>query len=264
MIHPMDRREGPEIVLRCPRCGAVLERPVGIEEMVCWQCGTCLITRQRDGQTELELGEQPAEEALGPGEVDLEQFTGCAPEPIGPRSSGGSWVLGLVIVAVVAVAIFWALSGRAGGVARSSDGVLELSLPAGWRQTASRESSTRIVARGPSGDEWVYAESANKADFKDLKSYDAYWQQEIPAWLHEATRTDSVAIAVNGRPALRWEITGTTPKGMRVGYVMTAVETDRLFSMVMACARRSRFPERRAALGRLADGLREARRGRGR
>ena len=260
MIHTMARLDEPEMVLRCPRCSTVIERAVGVEEIVCWQCGTCLTLRQHDGQTDLEVGAQPAEEALGPEMADLGQ-AGYAPEPIAPRSSWGSWALGLLIVGVGALFVYGLLSGRAGGVARSADGVLELSLPAGWRQTAGRASSTRIAAVGPLRDEWVFVESSSKEDFGKLGSYDAYWQRIMLAGLSEATRTDTVAVVVNGHPALRWEITGTDPDGRRWGYLMTAVETDTRFSMVTACTARSRFPERKAELGRLAGGLREVGRG---
>lgn len=139
---------------------------------------------------------------------------------------------------------------------RSADGHLELQLPAGWRSPGSTF-SRQNYALGPSGEEWATVKSSNKQDYRDLRSYDAGWQRLMHDWLGSAPSTSSERVLVGGHPGLRWEIVGTSPDGVRVGYVMTSVETETRFGEVFAWTTRSHFPERKGALADIANRLRE-------
>jgi len=261
MVHTMTGIDGPSLVLSCPTCGTLVQAPAEIEDIVCWQCGTLLLVRQRGSDINLELGTLPATletAGLPPSGDNAEEGAMSRSfwrSPL-PTSAALGFML-LMTAMVVFTVVFWVSAFR-GKVARSPDGRIELSLPAGWEQFPSQAGIRGFNAANRSKYEWLYVRSSPKQDFKDLRSYDAGEQRAVLTWLSDARSSGAEAALVNGRAALRSEITGTTPRGVRVGYVMTALATETRFSEVLVATDQSRFPYRKSDMARLAYGFREA------
>lgn len=128
----------------------------------------------------------------------------------------------LLLAAMVVLMIGFWVSAFRGEAARSPDGRIELSLP-------------------PDGDK-LYVRSSPKQNFEDLGNYDADEQRKVLAWLSDARSSGAEDALVNGRAALRSEITGTTPRGVRVDYVMMALETETRFTEPLVATDQSRLP----------------------
>jgi hypothetical protein len=260
----MDSPDDPSLVLSCPRCRTFVQVSAEDENTVCWQCLAHLRVRRQGRDVYLEVGaaqaaSEPQLEAAAPLAPDAGVALAAAPPPRpgGPSKDHIAFRVLTWLFIILTVSFIVVLRGVRGEVARSADGRLEIALPSGWRQSSGPDSSDHIAAGNASGTEWLFVRSAPKPDFRDLASYHGYWTRIMLVWLREARPTSAERTLLNGQPALRSEITGMTPQGMRLGYVMLAVETETRFSEVFVSTARSRFPERRSALAHVADGFHE-------
>ena len=99
--------------------------------------------------------------------------------------------------------------------------------------------------------------SQEKHGFRDLRTYSGIVKKSMLGRLEASEASGDEAAQVNGRPALRYEITGTGRVGIKVGYVVTIIETETRFNQVLGYTFGSRFPGSRPRLTAVAYGLRE-------
>jgi hypothetical protein len=142
----------------------------------------------------------------------------------------------------------------AGGPALTSkDARVELQLPDGWQV---QEHDRRSVGTKDDG-YYVLLISENKDDFADLKAYGKLVIDHMLEKFSEGKASEGRPVKLGDRPALRYEITGTSAKGLRLAYVVTVVETKAHFNQVVSWTLNSQFAANRQDMGELANGVHE-------
>jgi hypothetical protein len=136
-----------------------------------------------------------------------------------------------------------------------ADGHIELQLPDGWHgQTPDQPGWLKASNQN----RYVLVISENKDDFVDINAYGELVTKQMVKRLQGGEASAPQQITVGGRPALRYDIFGTIDNGLRIGYLLTVVETQHRFSQVLGWTLRSEFDTHKDELGALANGLREA------
>jgi hypothetical protein len=143
----------------------------------------------------------------------------------------------------------------AGPLLTGADGNVELQLPDGWNAETPDQPGW---LKGSNKNLYVLVISENKQDFADIKAYGELVSKQMVKRLQDGEASAPQEATVGGRPALRYEIFGTISNGLRIGYLLTVVETEHRFSQVLGWTLRSEFTDRKSDLGDLATGLREA------
>jgi hypothetical protein len=148
-------------------------------------------------------------------------------------------------------------SARAAGAPAltSQDGRVQLQLPDGWHVQAVDQ---KYVRRLGSNDHYFVALiSNNKEDYTGLKAYSQIAVDGIVHKVKDAKASEGRPVKLGEFPALRYEITGTTDKGVRLGYVLTVVETKGYFNQVLSWTMKSQFATYKLKMGELANGVHE-------
>ncbi|HEY1205748.1 MAG: hypothetical protein ABSH46_16850 [Bryobacteraceae bacterium] len=266
----MARLEDESLVLSCPACGAFAQVRSGDADTVCWQCRAHLLVRLSGGQVKLVVAPPAAEPAPEP------EPTGGGPPPLPVQAEQAAWPAGAIpnrrasgfpAIAWVIVAIM--VAGAAimflqrlavpdsFSVLRSPDGRIELELPLGWGKGLIGAGLCQISATNRFDGSAVCVVSYQKERFRDLPTFNAIMKKAVLSNLEGSQASGDEIIQLNGRPALRYEMTVTGGLGIGMGYVVTNVETETLFIQVVATTIGSRFPETKARLAAVANGLRE-------
>lgn len=150
---------------------------------------------------------------------------------------------------------FASVSPAAGLTLTGADGRIELQLPEGWNGEPPDQPGW---LKASNQNLYVLVISESKDDFADINAYGDLVAKQMVKRLKEGEASAAQQTIVGGRPALRYEIFGTISNGLRIGYLLTVVETEHRFSQVLGWTLRSEFAARKDELGALADGLREA------
>lgn len=145
-------------------------------------------------------------------------------------------------------------AGAAALTLTTNDNRIELQLPDSWHQ---EEPDKPGWLKASSDNHYVMVISENKEDFSDIYAYASLVVSQMVAKLKDAKSSDAQKFEIGGRPALRYEITGTVSNGLRISYLLTIVETDQRFTQVLAWSLRSQFAASKDEFARLAEGLRE-------
>lgn len=146
-------------------------------------------------------------------------------------------------------------SAAAGVRLVSKDGRVALNLPAGWTEQPT-DSSERVQATD--GTHYVLVITENKEDFANLRAYTETVRKQMTGRLTDADNTDITELRLGGNPAMRCEIFGTHSSGVRVGFLVTVVETGTRFTQVIGWAARSAYRTDREILASLPEGLEES------
>lgn len=160
-------------------------------------------------------------------------------------------MLRFTLLTVAAIALF-APPAHADVTVKSVDGTMELTLPNGWREVKPEGSQTQIVATDGRGAR-VAVRSFSKEDFKDVKTVAGYSAGRLK--LIENPEQKFQDVDVNGKPAVRVELTGTEPNGMKRGYIITVFEVDGRYIDVVASSHASAFTKNQQVLEGFAKQL---------
>lgn len=142
-------------------------------------------------------------------------------------------------------------------VLHSKDGRLELTVPAQWAERDGLNPSAQIGATNADDHLYVAVISEPKADFDGgVEHYGKMITAAMARKLKGAQLSNPVSLKINGNPAVRYELTGSF-NGIRIGYVVTVVETATRFNQILGWTARSQFDKSKGDLGKLAGGLKE-------
>jgi hypothetical protein len=136
--------------------------------------------------------------------------------------------------------------------AESSEGSLQLALPHGWRDVTPEGESTKIAAINGKGAR-VVVRVYPKEDFKDAKAFSNFVITKLK--LSDSSDVKKDNIQVNGNTAVRLSVVGTASDEMRVGYLITILESERNYVEVMGRADAYSFPKETPVLGAFASAL---------
>jgi hypothetical protein len=140
----------------------------------------------------------------------------------------------------------------------SKDGRIRLTLPAGWFQADAPKplSNVQMFARNPSFGGTLFVSLDEKTDIQDLEVYGRTLQRLLANKLSETELSKVQRTAVNGHPAVRFDVGGVT-NGVRIHYLMTVVDGKSTVLKLNAWTVESKFIEHRDELAALAAGLTE-------
>jgi hypothetical protein len=132
---------------------------------------------------------------------------------------------------------------------KSQDGTVELTLPNGWHEIKPEATDTKILAVDGKGGR-VAVRGFSKEDFKDMKSVASFVVSQLKMIDNPEQKFQD--IEVNGKPAVRLEMVGTGPNGLKRGYVVTVFEADGTYIDVTASTHASTFAQLTPTLEALA------------
>ncbi len=143
-------------------------------------------------------------------------------------------------------------------ILRSSDGVVSVDLPSGWRAapTGSLNEKAELEAQNLSDGLYLICLDENKADFTDM-SFDKFSQVSLDSFLKtvsDASLSEGGTrdLFINGIPAKQTLVFGTV-KGLKVGYVYTVLETSGYYHQLLGWALRSSFDKKKEGLFKVVN-----------
>jgi hypothetical protein len=136
--------------------------------------------------------------------------------------------------------------------AKSSEDSLQLALPKGWREVKPEGESTKIAAINSKGAR-VVVRVYPKEDFKDAKAFASFAVTKLK--LSDNSDVGKDDIQVNGNTAVRLSVVGTASNEMRVGYLITILESERYYVEVLGRTDAYSFAKEAPELGALASAL---------
>ena len=132
-----------------------------------------------------------------------------------------------------------------------------MELPSGWKQGEPSNKETLIKATTTDGQVIINVFSTDKADWDDLAAYAKHTVESLTGREQKATSTGPVKMEVGGKPALRYDVTLSSPSGSRYGEVLVFTETATRFNEFACTGYMSKFKEAKDSWAKLANGLNE-------
>lgn len=151
----------------------------------------------------------------------------------------------------MAIAATFAQPAHAEVTFKSQDGMLELTLPNGWHEAKGGAAAAIHVA---SQAVRITVREHPKEDFKDIKAVATFLSERLKKKLTDAAPKFE-DIQVNGKPAIRVELEGTEPSGLRLGYVITVFDAGAMFVSIAGNGNASAFAKQKELLTGLANQL---------
>ena len=144
-------------------------------------------------------------------------------------------------------------------VVRSTDGSVEVTLPAGWEMMtddAHRAEPWVINVANPQQGIWCAIRALAKEDLVDM-TLEKLEQQSRDTYsrLDDLKIGDAQKMEINGNPAIQREVSGATG-GERWAYQCTIIETPSQFLCIYGCAKPSRFATAKPQFDALVQGTR--------
>jgi len=155
-------------------------------------------------------------------------------------------------LAVVATVAAFSPPAYADMTVKSQDGTMELALPNGWHEVKPEGPASKIVAADGKGSR-VVVRTYPKEDFKDAKTAANFAIEKLKLLDNDGAKSEDVQ--VNGKPAVRLNLTGTQSSGMRAGFVITVFENGDMYVDVMGKSDASAFAKQAQLLGDFANQL---------
>jgi hypothetical protein len=143
-------------------------------------------------------------------------------------------------------------------VLKSADGKFQITVPAGWRESALESDKAEIKAGNPLQEMYVLVMNERKADFTDDTTLDRY-----TVIVHESMRdklttpesTPPVELRINGNPARQYEIQGGAGN-VKIAYLVTTVETSEHFHQIVTWTLRSHMDKNQMTLQKVTESFR--------
>lgn len=152
---------------------------------------------------------------------------------------------------------FRAVDARIAAPKPSEDAAnLALDLPAGWERKPLTENMAKtggsIYAINAADDIVVLVSAASREGISDLMAYAAGRRATQEGTLLNPASSDIKVSEINGRLALRFEVSGFVRGGLKVTYLHTIVEGDKQIGLVTAWTSAGTFAQKRGKLESLA------------
>jgi hypothetical protein len=155
-------------------------------------------------------------------------------------------------VAAMALLATFTQAARADVTFKSQDGTLEITLPNGWHEAKQGGPEAKIHVAGQ-GTRVTIREHA-KEDFKDMKAVANFLSERLKKRFTDVEPKFS-DVQVNGKPAVRVELEGTEPSGVKVGYLITIVDSDKSYISIAGTGNASAFAKQKQLLSDLPNQL---------
>ena len=136
--------------------------------------------------------------------------------------------------------------------AKSSEGSLQLTLPNGWHDVEPEGEYTKIAVTNSKGAR-VVVRAYPKEDFKDAKAFANFAVTKLKLSDNSGVKREDIEI--NGNTAVRLNVVGTASNNMRVGYLITIIESEHIYVEIIGRTDAYSFPKETQVLGAFASAL---------
>jgi hypothetical protein len=158
----------------------------------------------------------------------------------------------MAAAATMALVAAFAQPVRADITFKSQDGTLEITVPNGWHEAKQGGPEAKIHVAGQGTR--VTVRTHAKEDFKDMRAVAVFLSERLKKKFTDA-EPKFEDVQVNGKPAIRVDLEGTEPSGVRVGYLLTIVEADTMYVSITGTGNASAFARQKPVLEDLPNQL---------
>ena len=143
-------------------------------------------------------------------------------------------------------------------IMRSKDGRIQIgiAIQLHWKKSPSK-STIHIQAVDEAKSSTVIVISENQSRFDGLEQYSRIVREKMCQNLRDPQADRGEKIEVAGHSAVRFEITGISSNGLRMGFLLTIIQTETRFNQVIGCCLRTRFADRKDEFVKIAANLKE-------
>lgn len=141
----------------------------------------------------------------------------------------------------------------------SSDGKVQLTVPATWTTETGLNAQATLQAANKLSEMYVIVIGESKQDFPKgftLDKFASIVHDQMKQKANATTATDPSPTTVGGNPAMRYELQGTV-SNINVAYINTVVETPNGFYQILTWTLPSKLSDNRATLEQVAGSFKE-------
>jgi hypothetical protein len=155
-------------------------------------------------------------------------------------------------IGAMALVVTFVQGARADITFKSQDGSLEITLPNGWHEAKQSGPEAKIHVAGQ-GTRVTIREHA-KEDFKDMRAVANFLAERLKKRFTDVEPRFS-DVQINSKPAVRVELEGVEPSGVKVGYIITVLDGDKSYISIMGTGNASAFAKQKQLLADLPNQL---------
>jgi hypothetical protein len=142
-------------------------------------------------------------------------------------------------------------------ILRSKDGRIQIELPRSYAEKPPSNATIQIQAVDDAKLSTVLVISEDQAQFESFEQYSEVVRGKMSENLRDSQVDIGVKCEIAGHHAVRYEITGISSNGLRLGFLVTLIQTDTRYNRVIESCLRTRFADRREEFVKIAANLKE-------
>lgn len=171
-------------------------------------------------------------------------------------SKTGFWAIALLVFAGLACKQFQNLARPK--VLTSPDGKFQLTVPVGWQVRPELHERAGIKAANLLQETYVILITENKSDFSDDMTLDSFTELTQGAMIKRVTNGSASLpspVTINDNEGRQYTLDGVV-NGVKISYLVTAVETAANYHQIITWTLRSRMDQNRAVLKKVTESFR--------
>ncbi|HJZ80865.1 MAG TPA: hypothetical protein VKD91_10985 [Pyrinomonadaceae bacterium] len=140
----------------------------------------------------------------------------------------------------------------------SPDGRFQLTVPAGWQERPALNVQASIKAGNLLQETYVILITENKSDFADDMTLDRFTELTRGAMLKKVTEgnaSEPEPVTINGNAGRQYTLDGVY-SGLKLSYLVTALETTSHYHQVITWTLQSRIDQNRSVLEKVTETFR--------
>jgi hypothetical protein len=139
----------------------------------------------------------------------------------------------------------------------SRDGRIQLHVPDGYSERTPPKAVISLEALNYAESATILVISEGQSQFDSLQAYGEIIRQMMLDKLKDAQSDSGIKLQISGNPAIRYEITGISSGGLRMGFLVTIIQTETRFTQVIGSCVRAQFSDRKDEFAKIAATLKE-------
>jgi hypothetical protein len=139
----------------------------------------------------------------------------------------------------------------------SRDGRIKLQVPDGYAERTPPKAVINLEAVNEAEAATILVISESQRQFDSLQAYGEIVRQMMTDKLKDAQADAGMKLQVGGNPAIRYEITGISSGKLRMGFLLTIIQTETRFTQVIGSCLRVEFSDRKQEFANIAATLKE-------
>jgi len=168
----------------------------------------------------------------------------------------GLWTIALLVLAGLSCKQIQSLARPK--VLTSPDGKFQLTVPGSWQVRNELHQRAGIKAANLLQETYVILITEDKSDFSDDMTLDRFTEVTQGAMIKRVTdgnASSPLPITINGKDSRQYTLDGVV-NGVKISYLVTAVETAANYHQIITWTLRSRIDQNRAVLQKVTESFR--------